>query len=59
MNTIVVAWVLVVSAQNSPIISPLVADLASCERIQRAISRESSRSTQCVEVKVLTNARTN
>ena len=55
MTTIVVAWVLVVSAstnQNSPIISPLVADLASCERMQRAVSRDSPRSTQCVEVKV-------
>jgi hypothetical protein len=56
MNTIVIAWVLVVSAstnQNSPIISPLVADLASCERMQRAVEYGSGRSTQCVEVKVL------
>jgi hypothetical protein len=56
MNTIVVAWVLVVSAstnQNSPIISLPVADLASCERMQRAVIRDSSRSTQCVEVRVL------
>jgi len=56
MNTIVVAWVLVVSAstnQNSPIISLPVADLASCERMQRAVSLDSGRRTQCVEVKVL------
>ena len=56
MNTIVVAWVLVVSAsthQNSPIISPLIADLASCERMQQAVKRDSPRSTQCVEVRVL------
>jgi len=56
MNTIVIAWVLVVSAstnQNSPIISPLVADLASCERMQRAVKYGHDRSTQCVEVKVL------
>ena len=56
MNTVVLAWVLVVSAstnQNSPIISPPVADLASCERMQRAISTDSKRATTCVEIKVL------
>lgn len=56
MNTVVMAWVLVVSAstnQNSPIISTPVADLASCERMQRAISNGATRSTTCVEVKVL------
>lgn len=56
MITAVMAWVLVVSAstnQNSPIISMPVADLASCERMQRAIGNGASRSTTCVEVKVL------
>ena len=56
MNTVILAWVLVVSAstnQNSPVISPLVADLASCERMQRAVSLDSARRAQCVEVKVL------
>ena len=56
MNTFVMAWVLVVSAttnQNSPIISTPVADLASCERMQRAINNGSTRTSTCVEVKIL------
>lgn len=56
MNTVVMAWVLVVSAstnQNSPIISSPVADLVSCERMQQAINTGSKRATTCVEIKVL------
>jgi hypothetical protein len=54
MNEFILAWVLVVSpssSQNSPIISAPVADLSSCERM-RAAMRDSSRVTQCVEVKI-------
>ena len=56
MNTVILAWVLVVSAstnQNSPVLSPVVADLASCERMQLAVIRDSRRSAQCVEVRIL------
>jgi hypothetical protein len=56
MNTVVLVWVLVVGAHgdNTPlIISPLVADLASCERMQQAVRNGRSRSSQCVEIKVL------
>jgi len=56
MNTVVLAWVLVVGAYGSnstSIISPLVADLASCERMQQALRNGRDRSSQCVEIKVL------
>jgi hypothetical protein len=56
MNTIILAWVLVVGAHGDntpPIISPLVADLASCERMQQAVRIGRDRSSQCVEIKVL------
>lgn len=60
MNTVVLVWVLVVGAAHpysAPVISPMVADLASCERMQQAMQKAvrvgGERSSQCVEIKVL------
>ena len=55
MNTVVLVWVLVVGAGHYSdfVISPMVADLASCERMQQAIRGAGNRTSQCVEIKVL------
>ena len=56
MNTVVLVWVLVIGAHGDntpPIISPMVADLVSCERMQQALRNGRARSSQCVEIKVL------
>ena len=55
MNTVVLVWVLVVGAGHYSdfVISPMVADLASCERMQQAVRVGNERSSQCVEIKVL------
>ena len=55
MNTVVLVWVLVVGAghYSAPVISPMVADLASCERMQQAVRVGNERNSQCVEIKVL------
>ena len=55
MNTVVLVWVLVVGSgpYSAPVISPMVADLASCERMQQAIRGVGNRTSQCVEIKVL------
>ena len=53
---IIYSWVLVIGAYgggSSPIISQPVADLASCERMQKAINLGSARTSQCVEVKMV------
>ena len=55
MSTVVLVWVLVIGAghYSAPVISPLVADLASCERMQQAIRGVGNRTSQCVEIKIL------
>jgi hypothetical protein len=52
MNTILV-WVLVINAysiKSAPVISPSMADLESCQRMQKLVT---NRETVCVQIKVL------
>jgi hypothetical protein len=52
--TVIYVWILVIGAYGSnsmPVISQPVADLASCERMQKALDvTHTSRSSQCVQV---------
>lgn len=58
MHSFILVWVLVVlpsTQQNSPIISVAMADLASCERLQKTFTDDtasSRRRTICVEIKI-------
>lgn len=54
MNTILV-WVLVINANaygshSMPVISPQMADLESCQRLQKSVN---NRESQCVQIKIL------
>jgi hypothetical protein len=53
--TAIYVWVLVIGAygnNTAPVISQPVVDLASCERMQKAVGLGHTRSSQCVEVAI-------
>lgn len=53
MANFVLVWVLVVTGGARPaVFSPPVEDLASCQRLQRAIKYQD---TQCVQIRILVN----
>jgi hypothetical protein len=51
----VLVWVLVIAAstsQNSPMISPPVYHLASCQAMQTVVDSDSHRVSKCVEIRM-------
>ena len=54
----ITAWILVIAATyasvgTSPAFSPVVADLASCERLKEASTGGHSRPATCVQIRIL------
>lgn len=51
----IMVWVLVIASYDGrsiPVISQNMSDLASCQRLQKFITANTGRATQCVEIQV-------
>lgn len=55
ITSTIMVWVLVIApydGRSNPVISQNMADLISCQRMQKFFTANSGRSTQCVEIQV-------
>lgn len=51
----IMVWVLVIiphDGRSTPVISQNMSDLASCQRMQKFITTNTGRSSQCVEIQI-------